>query len=652
MRLTALLCTALILHAASLRAQEMDVKDLLNLELEAFIQVVTASKRPQQLSKVPATVHVITAEQIRGNGYFTLEDALAELPGFQFRNIIGFNSYVFQRGVPNQNNLLLLLVDGVQINELNSGGFYGGGQFNLSNVKQIEVVYGPGSSLYGTNAVSGIVNIITYSPEDLQEGYVSAVLGNFKTRNVDFRYGWFAVERDIGFSISGMFKQSGKGDLGGEKGDYNWTDGMENFEDDLSFDGKLTYRDFELGLVFQDKQAARTTNYKTTGTSYLDSGTLWHIRFINGYLKHLYRRDERWSLQSRLYYRNATVVDNTIAFIRVDTGATGGQARYYRPNYLIGVESQADYEPVERLHFIGGVVHEQERLANGFSRIYSGSPEREPPAPPEPETLSQHLTSLYLQTQYELARETELTLGLRYDHSSSYGNVTTPRLGLVHTRGKLTTKLLYMEAFRAPKPWDYTFGDGNPDLDPEEMRSIELAAICDLAKNLEGGLSLYRNSLKEILSKEGNRWVNRGRLSTNGLEFSLRYAGKKLSPFFNYTYTSSEFEDGERIPEIGHHTANIGITHALTGNVDLSLRGNYLGERKNPKPVTSTGSNYVDRAFVLHAAVSVRAYRDLDLQLIVRNLLDAEYYHTSNRPPDRYRQPQRTVMLKAGYRIE
>jgi len=61
------------------------------------------------------------------------------------------------RGAPSQNNLILLLVDGVQINELNSGGFYSGGQFNLSDIERIEVVYGPASALYGTNAISGVM---------------------------------------------------------------------------------------------------------------------------------------------------------------------------------------------------------------------------------------------------------------------------------------------------------------------------------------------------------------------------------------------------------------------------------------------------------------------------------------------------------------
>ena len=150
--------------------KQVKTEKLLELSLEELmnIEVVTASKKPQRLSEAPATVRVITAEQIKERGYFTLEEALSDLPGIQFRDIIGFNSYVFMRGVPSQNNLIVMMVDGIQINELNSGGFYGGGQFNLSNVKRIEVVYGPASALYGTNAASGIINIITNNPRDIQ----------------------------------------------------------------------------------------------------------------------------------------------------------------------------------------------------------------------------------------------------------------------------------------------------------------------------------------------------------------------------------------------------------------------------------------------------------------------------------------------------
>ena len=103
-----------------------DLSDLMNVE------VVSASKGPERINECPATVRVITAEEIKERGYQTLEEALSGLPGFQFRDISGYNSYAFLRGLPSQNNLILVLVDGVQINELNSGGFYGGAQYNTT----------------------------------------------------------------------------------------------------------------------------------------------------------------------------------------------------------------------------------------------------------------------------------------------------------------------------------------------------------------------------------------------------------------------------------------------------------------------------------------------------------------------------------------
>ena len=98
------------------------------------MEVVSESKTVKSISEVPANVKVITKEDILEKGYFTLEEALSDLPGFQFRNILGLNSYVFQRGISSQNNKILILIDGIQINELNSGGFYGGGHYNLVNV--------------------------------------------------------------------------------------------------------------------------------------------------------------------------------------------------------------------------------------------------------------------------------------------------------------------------------------------------------------------------------------------------------------------------------------------------------------------------------------------------------------------------------------
>jgi len=195
---------------AEVYAQE-DSIDIYELDLTQLskLKIVSATKVSQELKEVPATIYIITAKQIEDAGYFTLEEVLSDLPGFQFRNILGLNSYVFQRGIPNQNNLTLLLIDGVMVNELNSGGFYGGGQYNLSNIERIEVIYGPSSVVYGTNAVSGIINIVTKSAKD-ERFSIKTMAGNFNTFASDFNYCYVSENEDFGISVAGMIKKTDK----------------------------------------------------------------------------------------------------------------------------------------------------------------------------------------------------------------------------------------------------------------------------------------------------------------------------------------------------------------------------------------------------------------------------------------------------------
>jgi len=644
------------------RNSEIPVEELIELSLEDLskVKVVSVSKRLQIISEAPATVRVITAKHIKERGYLTLDEALADLPGFQFRNMVGYNSYVFQRGVASQNNLILILIDGIQINELNSGGFYGGGQYNLSNVERIEVVYGPASALYGTNAISGIVNIITKDPEDNEGLSVSALYGSFNTMNTDLSYGYYDEENDLGFRVSGMLKQTDKADLAGEKGDDNWTEDQEIFEDDISFDAKITHKDFSAGLVFQDKQASTSTSYSSVGTKYCDYGSNWHIRFINGYLKHVYDCFKNWSLSSQLYCRNATVMDNSIINIaEVDTTQVRYQRGYYRPNDLIGFEGMISCTPYEELNLIGGVVFEKENLAEGFSKTYSDSPDEKPPTPKKPKMVSNDLQSLYLQAQYLLLKSMQLTVGVRLDNSSVYDREWTPRVGLVYNKDRLTAKLLYMEAFRAPKPWDYTWSSGNPDLEPEEMSSLEAVLAYNILDNLRAETSIYKNTVTDVLTKnpEGIKWINRGKLKTDGFELTLSYYATKFTSYINYTYNDSRDDDGEWVPEIADHSVNVGILYAFTNKFKLNLSGNYLGERKSPHIIPNTGKDIVDPAFVVNSVLTYSHSHNMDIQLIVKNVLDEEYYHTSNRSDlsylvSRFRQPQRTVLLRLGWHFD
>ena len=624
---------------------EVTVDELAEMSFEDFIKVkvITASKKLQNIDEAPSTVRIITSRQIYERGYLTLEEALGDLPGFQFRNILGFNSYVFQRGIPSQNNLILLMVDGIQINELNSGGFYGGGQYNLSNVERIEVVYGPASALYGTNAVSGIVNIITKHPKDSQGIQADALYGSFGTLNSHVSYGYYDDDRDLGISISGMVYQSEKADLGGAEGDNNWSEDMENFENDVSFDAKLVYEYFTCGLTFQDKHASRTTNYKSVGSDYLDTGTDWHIRFINGYVKHDFHYSDKLSSLSQAYYRDATVMDNTIGYI-----SNTSQAGYYRPNDLIGFESMVNYTPLEQLNLISGIVVESENLAESFSTTSSGSPATEPPTPPKPDMENNILQSLYLQTQYTFMKHLQLNAGVRFDNSSYYDQVYTPRIGLIFNRDDITGKLLYTEAFRAPKPWDYYYGVGNNDLEPEEMRSLEAVLGYRFHDDLRVEVSLYRNEITDLLTNSPllSYWFNYGTVETDGFELALDYRRDKFTSYINYTYNNSTDQDGNRIPEISDHCLNTGAEYYFTKKHLLYLSGSYISARNTHSTIPATGDNIIDPAFVINTVFTYKYSAVIDFQLMVKNLLDAEYYHSSNRPPARYRQPQRTILFR------
>ncbi len=643
---------SLFLFNISIRAQEENIDLLLEMDIQELtnIDVITASKTLTKISNVPATVRVITKEQIKKRGFLTLENALSDLPGFQFRNINGFNSYIFQRGITCQNNLTLVLVDGIQINELNSGGFYGGAQFNLENVERIEVVYGPASALYGTNAISGIINIITRDPENSRGLRLSSSAGSFNTYNGSLSWGYYDETEKFGINLSGFYKTSEKADLAGDEGDNNWTEKLENFEDDLGIDLKAVYKDFTLGLNYQRKMASRSTNYKSVGTDYLDYGSSWNISFLNLYLKHNYYLDNDITLNSKIYFRDATVLDNTIGYV-LDTLRSG----YYRPNSLTGAEETITWNISENISLVGGAIFESEKLATSFSRSYSNSSDVDPPAPEKPDMETNSLFSLYLQPNIKFLKYFNLYAGIRFDNSSVYDQVVTPRAGLIFNKDKFTGKLLYAEAFRAPKPWDYTSGLGNADLEPEKLKSLEFSFSYSPAGFLLLDASLYRNVMDEKLTQiymtDGWRWDNHGSITVEGLELQADFRKDPLAVFVNYTWNYSVDDNSVLLPEIARHTANFGFEYKIMKNLLLGVRNNYSGERINPRLITATNDNIIEAALVTNLYCSVENIRGFNFRFFINNLADVEYYHTSNRPPDRYRQPQRFFMLKIEYNL-
>lgn len=628
-----------------------DQKDIYDLNFDELskLKVISVSKTEQNANEVPTTVRIITGDEIMARGYLTFDEMLSDLPGFQFRNIQSLNSYVFQRGIPNQNNLILILIDGVQINELNSGGFYGGAQYDLSSIDRVEVVYGPSSVTYGTNAISGVINIITKSAVK-NGGELRALAGNFNTYNSSFDYNYLNADQQFRARVSGMVKFSDKANLRGVNGDNNWDDLLDIEEDDYNLGIKIAYKNLTFGTNYMNKQSALGTYQKATGTAFKDFGTNWNIQFLNNYLRYHKDISEKLNWSSIVYNRNATVLKNTVYRV-TDTSQVG----YYRPNNLTGIENVLNYKFNSSVAVTGGVVLEYEKLAEKAVLTQSNSMYLAPPEPGEPNFQKNFLASAFLEPRITIGKHLYLSGGGRFDYSTIYDKVFTPRAGINFIQNNFSSMLAYAEAFRAPKPWDYTDGAGNPDLLPERMKAVELGLMYRLNKNMNAHLNLYHNNLQNGFVKENlennYRWTNSGELTTNGAEVVLKYSSKKLKAEVNYTYTNSQDETNTMLPEISLHTANANVTWKQNKSLLFNLRANYVGKRKNPTRIMLTQNDYVDPFLLLNGAMTWNVTETFSVQFIAKNILNAEYYHTSNREPDRFRQAQRTVMISVAYQF-
>ncbi len=185
-------------------------------------QIVTSvSKKEENINEAPATAILMSDKQLRNRGYLDLEAFLHDLPGFDISRSNGnLYSHIYQRGYRSINtNRTLFLIDGVEENDLWSNNVYLSRQYAMSNIKNIEVIYGPASTMYGSNAFLGVINIKTKEPQDfIQPGKrfgINARVG-YGSYNTMFFDGTFAAgtkDNKIALSVTARLFYSNEQDL-------------------------------------------------------------------------------------------------------------------------------------------------------------------------------------------------------------------------------------------------------------------------------------------------------------------------------------------------------------------------------------------------------------------------------------------------------
>ncbi len=680
-------------------------QDLSALSLEELmsLQVSIATGTPKSLARAPAVASVITAEELEAMGVQDIDEALELVPGLHVsQGTFFYASRYFIRGITsNQNPHTLLLINGVPQTSLFTGDrpeqLLGRSGFPAKMVERIEIIRGPGSAVYGADAFAGVINIITKAPEDLDGGEASLGYGSF-----DSTYSFLRQALDAGpvqGVVSIAYDQSNGDDPVIDADQQSILDALLGTSasrapgpanlgyNQLDVRSDLLWNQFRLRMAYRQNRVETAQGINEA----LDPDSHYHQR--RGTADLTWRNDglhPDWGLQAQLSYlyndfRNPTrtqLFPPGADFTLVGGGGPFPEGVLQTPelseeNVRLDVTSLYRGWQNHRLRlgvgYFWGDIFETTDAVN-----YTLSPTGFPtPAPlmdvsdtsfafqPENQRTSYYT---FVQDEWAFAPDWELTAGVRHDHYSDFGDTINPRAALVWTTTPwLTTKLLYGEAFRAPAFFElYARNNpvalGNPDLEPETIRSTELAFTLTPFPQWALDINLYHYRIDDLIDFEADpvgtfTAQNSGRVRGRGLETELHYQlADTAQLLLNYSYQRTRDQDGEPL--------------GLTPNSDASLRLSW-----QPRPAWQVTPSLVWVGSSERAAGDARAkldgYTTLDLNirrrlndnialnLQARNVFDTDVRQASRGPvqgqsvpniPNDLPQPGRSVILQATAR--
>ncbi|MBL4703252.1 MAG: TonB-dependent receptor [Flavobacteriales bacterium] len=648
---------------------ELTDEDLLDLSLEELLNVVVyvAAKGGQALKDVPGTVMVITANDIKIRGYDYLEDALRDLPGIDFVDIQGtFPVLWAPRGAyGDENKRTLLLIDGIVENNILEGNVLGGPQYSLHNVKRIEFLWGPASALYGANAFSGVINVITKKGRDISGSEIHLGIGENNTHLQKFLIGHQLDNVEYSFSGS-LYNSDGPG-FEERHPDYS----LSYVDDAFSLSGKISFADITIGAHhfdrpmghgqfsnapsawfglplygYQNSEGQATPGSIAPTEINGEPGSLWRSITSTVYLKYHHEFNENIQMDEKIYYRETGIHSDSYVYGLFDN--QWGFLPFTHDSYLLGGEWQMSVDFDEDQNFVFGLGSEHSSVEKGYRQWYviQDSPKIWGIVN---ERVSVRYKNNTIFGQYKQATEflnsTTFTLGVRYDDNNVYGSTTNPRIGIVtKPNEQLTLKAMYGTAFRAPNGFDSftetTTRIANPDLEPEKTENWELSAGIQINPSWLSETSVFRNRLSDVIVSNvaiedtdgdgvpNSQNQNVGSASTQGIEWCNHIKlSRAFSAFAHISYQDTEQQllDSEiDIPNVAHWKGNSGVTWRQGDNWSLYWSLRAVGPRSTaPTNPRKEVAGYVTSDVTIHYRPLGNQRLELNLRII--NLFDTKY---------------------------
>ena len=650
-----------------LHAQQENPPNLAKLSLEQLmdIEVATvngASKFDQKVTSAPSYVTVITAEEIQKYGYRTLADVLESVPGFYVNNDRNY-SYLGVRGFGrpgDYNDRILLLIDGHRLN----GGVYGdaliGTEFplDIDLIQRVEIIRGPGSALYGTNAFFGVINVITKRGRDLQGAEVSAAAGSLGTYSGRATFGnqWHNGPELL---LSGTFYNShGNNSLFFPEFNAPATNNGLAVNDDgdqfYNVFGSLKFHDF----TFQGAYGSRTKVIPTAsfGTVFNDSRS--RTTDAVGYfdLKYEHQFGANWDVLARIGYDH----DDYHGTYVVDYAGMG------IPPYTLNQDFGSGERVTPALD-VSKTFFEKHRITLG-TEIQVNLKQDQSNYDQTPYVLylddrrSSTVPAVYIQDEFSILKNLTLSAGVRWDHYGQFGNTENPRLGLIYSPRETTTlKLLYGSAFRAPNDYElyYTAATGfesNPFLRPEKIKTTELVFEQYFAKYAYVDIAGFYNDIRDLISEQTNTnglisFANVNSVYGKGVDFELagRWPGGLLG---RISYTLQESRDrltGATISDSPKNLAKLNLSAPVIRRwLFASMEGQYRG------PVGTLAGAQIGGFFIANATVSSAVLlHSLSISASAYNLFNRKYSDPAGNElkQDSITQDGRTVRLRLTYQF-
>ncbi len=449
--------------------------DFNDLSLNALLnrKVYSASKYEQKLIDAPNALYVITREDIRRSGAVSLPDLFRRVPGVDVANVHGGSFGVSARGLNSRfASRMLVLVDGRSIyNSVFGGVYWEQNTVFLEDIERIEVIRGPGATMWGTNAVNGVINIITRDPEERQEAFVKAQAGTRRYRETVARCSATPAE-ELSIALTAGYAQD------------DGSRGVNDFQRSPRVSGRLKYRVSD-STVLHAFAGLSNADIRTDNSAIIRAG---NFDAPGGYgmlrLEHEFSPASELELQVSYDYGKARNEDLLLV-----------REKKYEFNL------QHSFAPGDKNRALWGITLRQVKDSSDY--LPAGS-------------ATDSLTSFFLQDELSLRDNLKITGGVRFENNYATEGKWSPRGCILYTPvPDHHLRFSIAKAYRTPsftetkisgrQPFFETGGldlvraAGNQGLAPEQMTAYELGYRTILFSRLGLNIELYHNNLENVI---------------------------------------------------------------------------------------------------------------------------------------------------------